>query len=168
MPQNLFLVGMPACGKTYFGHRLAQYLGRVFIDTDAVIEQEYQMSIPQIFEQKGESWFRMQEVTLIRKICHSSEINVVATGGGLPCWGENRQVMQASGWMIYIETPIEVLAERIMKTSSRPMFLKVNKELVVLKLEQLWQKRAPFYLQSQIILPYTTHQWESLLERLKL
>ncbi len=159
---------MPACGKSFLGNRLAQYLGRKFIDTDAVIEQETHMSVTQIFEVKGETWFREQEAALIHKICNSSEKNIVATGGGLPCWGDNRNVMQASGWMIYVETPLEILAERILKSSARPMFLNANKELIFLKLQQLWQKRASFYLQSQIILPYSSHQWESLLEKLKL
>lgn len=168
LPKNLFLVGMPACGKSYFGNRLAQYLGRNFIDIDAAIEQEAQMSIAQIFESKGEAWFREQEASLIHKICNSLEKTVVATGGGLPCWGANRSVMQATGWMIYVETPLEILAERILKTEERPMFLNANKELVLLKLQQLWQKRASFYLQSQIILSYSTHQWDSLLEKLKL
>jgi len=160
LPKNLFLVGMPACGKSYFGNRLAQYLGRNFIDIDAAIEQEAQMSIAQIFESKGEAWFREQEASLIHKICNSLEKTVVATGGGLPCWGANRSVMQATGW--------KILAERILKTEERPMFLNANKELVLLKLQQLWQKRASFYLQSQIILSYSTHQWDSLLEKLKL
>lgn len=168
LPKNLFLVGMPACGKSYFGIRLAQYLGRNFIDTDVAIEQETQMSIAQIFERKGETWFREQEVALIQKVGNSSEKTVVATGGGLPCWGANRSVMQASGWMIYVETPLEILAERILKTSVRPMFLNANKELILLKLQQLWQKRASLYLQSQIILPYSSHQWDSLLEKLLL
>jgi shikimate kinase len=78
---NIILIGFMGTGKTAIGKRLAQALGRPFIDTDKEIEKVTGMSIAQIFNKHGEIRFRSEEKIAIKKAC-ASRSAVIATGGG--------------------------------------------------------------------------------------
>ena len=80
---NIVLVGFMGAGKTTIGKLLAKSMGFSFIDTDEEIEKEEGMSIAQIFEKKGEEYFRELESDFITNFRQSKCI--IATGGGMPC-----------------------------------------------------------------------------------
>ncbi|HCU07982.1 MAG TPA: hypothetical protein DF480_03265, partial [Clostridiales bacterium] len=79
---NLVLIGMPGCGKTTVGKHLAAELGMDFADTDEEVEAAAGLSIPDIFEQKGEEVFRKLEAEQLQKLGKENKL-VIATGGGV-------------------------------------------------------------------------------------
>lgn len=83
MKSNIILVGFMGTGKTTNGRRVAKKIGYEFVDTDLLIEKREQRTIPQIFEQNGEDYFRKLEHNTIRRV-HQYKKAVISTGGGNP------------------------------------------------------------------------------------
>lgn len=81
--KHIVLTGMMGTGKSTVGRRLAQLLGRSFVDTDHLIEEEEGRTIPAIFQQEGEGYFRQREVAVAKALAQKEEL-VIACGGGLP------------------------------------------------------------------------------------
>ena len=81
--KNIILIGMMGCGKTTCGRLLARRLGRELVDTDALIVEREGRSIPDIFAQSGEDYFRAREVEAAGELARQEGL-IVACGGGLP------------------------------------------------------------------------------------
>ena len=78
---NLFLVGMPGCGKSTLGRVLARSLGKTFVDADVELERRLGVTISTIFEIEGEEIFRTREEETLARLVQRVDI-VLATGGG--------------------------------------------------------------------------------------
>lgn len=148
--KHIFLVGMPAAGKSTLGKQLAQQLGVNFIDIDTIVENNVGKSIAKIFEESGEQYFRQMEAQALRAIKNTPP-SIVATGGGLPCYHDNMQWMNTIGVTIWIDIPIEELSERIQKSNARPMFAHLSLNDIYLKLVQLYEIRKKYYSIANII-----------------
>lgn len=99
--RNTVLIGMPSCGKSTLGRRLAQEQGREFLDTDEEIVRRERMTIPDIFNSKGEEYFRRVEKAVIKDLS-SSQGCVIATGGGAILDSENMINLKMNGNLIYL------------------------------------------------------------------
>ncbi|MCR4901212.1 MAG: AAA family ATPase, partial [Treponema sp.] len=132
---NVTLIGMPGCGKTTLGKKLAAQMNRTFIDLDEEFSKEYGATPAQIITQKGEDEFRAMETQLAKKILPQSGL-VIATGGGIVTRKENWFYLRANSRVIYIERPLEFLLKQ--DTSNRP--LSQNN-----KIEELYKTRVPLY-----------------------
>ena len=132
---NITLIGMPGCGKTTLGKKLAAQMNRTFIDLDEEFSKEYGATPAQIITQKGENEFRAMETQLAKKILPQSGL-VIATGGGIVTRKENWFYLRANSRVIYIERPLEFLLKQ--DTSNRP--LSQNN-----KIEELYKTRVPLY-----------------------
>ncbi len=102
--RNIALVGMPGAGKTTVGALLAQAMGRPFIDLDQQIEQEAGMSIPQIFERRGEAYFRDLEAEMTARASAQTGC-VVAAGGGAVLRPENRFALRQNSFVLWLGHP---------------------------------------------------------------
>lgn len=144
---------MPGAGKTTLGRALAAQLNRKFVDLDAAIEAKAGLTIPQLFEEKGETYFRELEAETLKTVSFSAEKLVVATGGGTPCFHQNMAFMNAHGLTVYLKVSPEVLAERLWQTelAKRPLLKNKSKPLIVNYLQETLQKRVTFYKQAGII-----------------
>ncbi len=143
-PQRIYLIGMPASGKTTFGKRLAKALAYPFFDLDWEIEKKEGMSIPDIFSQYGEEYFRILEREAVREITPSPAI--IATGGGAPCFYDNMEWLTKLGYVIFLDVPVDLLAERAWKRlGSRPLLNQTSLEDMKLAIAQKRAKRLPFY-----------------------
>jgi len=163
--QHIFLLGLPASGKSTLGKALAQELERPFIDTDQMIEQQQQMTISRIFEDYGEVAFRQLECQLLDNL--PSEFTVVATGGGLPCFGSNMDSLKQSGVTIYLEVPEEILVQRLKgETSKRPLLQNKSDEELLQTLRQHLEKRKPYYRRADLIFSGANISTQLLVERL--
>jgi shikimate kinase len=136
---NLFLIGMMGTGKTTVGEILARRIGYYFFDTDVLIEQVSQKTIPEIFAMEGELGFREIESRVLAEISAYTK-SVVATGGGIITQQQNWSYLH-HGCVVWLDAPLDLIRERIATDENRP--LKAN-------LEELLQLREPLYRQADI------------------
>lgn len=147
---NIYLIGYMGSGKTTLGMRLARLLDMQFIDMDKYLEHRQQRSIPDIFREEGENAFRIIERQTLHELAARSN-QVVATGGGSPCFFDNMDTMNASGTAIYIKVSAAELARRLAHSrEERPLVKgKSGEELRALIVEML-NKRTPFYSKAKL------------------
>ncbi len=139
MTKTVFLCGFMGCGKSTVGKVAAGSLGAQFIDLDEYIEQQEDMSIPVIFSQKGEQYFRDCETKAIKQF--GEKPSVVATGGGAMLREENAEAAQKAGVVIFIDTEFETCYERIKDDPHRPIAYNSTKE----QLKERFDQRRPLY-----------------------
>jgi shikimate kinase len=142
----LVLVGMMGAGKTTVGRRLASRLDRDFLDSDEEIEKAAQMSIPEIFEQRGEAEFRAGETRVIGRVLKEKGI-VLATGGGAFVNAETRELVKAEAISVWLKADVDVLFERVSRRSNRPLLKTENPRAT---LEKLIAERYPIYAEADI------------------
>lgn len=141
----IFIVGMPACGKSTFGRALARALQREFIDLDRYIENRFHTDIPTLFAERGEASFRALESAMLRETGEFSEV-VVATGGGAPCHSANMEYMLSHGTTVWLKATLPRIVQRIMRNPHRrPLLAGLDGEALHDRLEQMRRARYPFY-----------------------
>ena len=109
--KNIVLIGMPGCGKSTTGKRLAALTGRRFIDIDAEIEKRTGRTIPEIFREEGEDAFRKLETEVTAEVCRESGC-VISTGGGVVTREENRRHIRQNSVVIFLSRSLDKLATR--------------------------------------------------------
>lgn len=148
--KNLVLIGMMGAGKSSAGKVLAKKLHWRFVDSDKVIEKITKMTIPEIFEKKGEQAFRKIEKRVIQKLCQKKE-TVIAVGGGAPCFQENWNSFRKNGFVIYLSASAKTLYRRLKKdpaTSQRPV---IDGKAVLSKIRALLRERERFYKKADCV-----------------
>lgn len=105
---NIILIGMPGCGKSTVGQRLAAKLAREFLDTDDMVTEREGRSIPDIFADNGEGYFREAEREAVADAGKRSGV-VIAVGGGAVLRDENRRALRQNGVIVHIDRPLESL-----------------------------------------------------------
>ncbi len=118
--RSIVLVGMPGSGKSSIGRRLAQRLGLDFSDADTEIEAAANMSIPEIFQARGEAEFRKGERKVIARLLEAGP-QVIATGGGAFMNEDTRARVRERGVSIWLKADIETLLKRVKRKSNRPL-----------------------------------------------
>ncbi|QDZ11719.1 shikimate kinase [Devosia ginsengisoli] len=142
----LVLVGMMGAGKTTVGRRLAARLNRQFLDSDEEIEKAAQMSIPEIFEQRGEPEFRAGETRVIARVLKDQGV-VLATGGGAFVNADTRALVKAEALSIWLKAEVDILFERVSRRSNRPLLKTANPRAT---LEKLIEDRYPIYAEADV------------------
>ena len=113
-----YLIGMMGSGKSSVGKLLANKLQFSIIDIDKEIEKDEKLSIKEIFEKKGENYFReIESKYLLRK----RKLTVVSCGGGIVLNKRNREFLRTSGYTIYLKSSIPTLEKRLLNENSRPL-----------------------------------------------
>ncbi|MDP7090691.1 MAG: shikimate kinase [Dehalococcoidia bacterium] len=113
---NIYLIGLSGTGKTRSGRRVAEFLGWPFVEMDGVIEDRAGKSIPRIFVENGEDFFRDLESQILAEIAARGG-RVVSTGGGVPIRVENRKIMQASGLIVRLSASPELIHQRLVSSA---------------------------------------------------
>lgn len=142
----LVLVGMMGAGKTTVGRRLAARLNRLFLDSDEEIEKAAHMSIPEIFEQRGEPEFRAGETRVIARVLKDQDV-VLATGGGAFVNEETRALMKTQALTVWLKADVAILFERVSRRSNRPLLKTANPRAT---LEKLIEDRYPIYAEADV------------------
>lgn len=138
----IFLCGFMGCGKTTIGKNLARLLGYGYCDMDELIVKKAGMSIPEIFETKGEEHFRKIESDLIIELGNFK--GVVSCGGGAMLNEQNGINAAKKGTVLFLDTPFETCYSRIAGDANRPIAASRTKE----QLEELFNERYPKYLKN--------------------
>ena len=136
--EHIFLIGMPGCGKSTVGRRLAKLLDRPFIDVDEEITREAGKPIPAIFAEGGETAFRDMEARVLREVCLHTRGAVIATGGGAILREENIHAMRRVGRIYFLDRDIT----NIRPSGDRP--LSRDRESLAAR----YRERYPLYLQA--------------------
>jgi shikimate kinase len=134
----VYLVGMPGSGKSTIGPELAGRLGVPFVELDAEIERAAGTSVREIFAAQGESRFRELEAAALTEAA-AHDPSVVSCGGGVVLEPANRVTLRATGDVVFLSVPLEVLKERVSPSADRPL---IHSEA---DLERLFRDREPLY-----------------------
>lgn len=148
---RLFLVGYMGCGKSSMGRRLARRLGMEFVDTDALVERAEQAEIADIIRYEGEEYFRECERRALESAC-SIDNAVISTGGGLPVWRDNMDVMRSSGKSVYIRRTPEQIFSRLTPYGrhKRPRFRGLDDDHLLEFMRRDMLEREPKYMQADL------------------
>lgn len=143
------------CGKSTLGKALAQKQKLRFIDFDAYLEENEKQKIAEIFEKKGEIYFRKQESKYLDALLKAEEDAVISLGGGTPCYGDAMErIKAAAGTSVYIQVPVAELASRLWSQRDHRPVLKHQDTPE--KLEEFVRKhlfeRSFYYNQADVIL----------------
>lgn len=155
-------------GKSTLGKQVAKKLGIPFIDSDLSIEEQEGQSIKEIFDQKGESYFRMKEAELIKALYSEKEF-VLSTGGGLPCFNNLMDELNKLGSTIYLQHKAELLFGRLRANNSkRPLLAEMNENELRSFITSRMEEREIYYLKAQIILKKEEQTRDEIIRRLHL
>lgn len=144
---KIWLVGLSGSGKSTVGNLLASRLNVPFFDTDVMIESSEKLKVSEIFEQKGEVYFRLKEKELCDAlITTGNSLEIISTGGGFPCFNLNLSKMKESGLVIFLNCSTEILTKRLSNTLDRPLL----KDDLQEKLNEQLHSRKSIYEQADI------------------
>ena len=152
---NIVLIGYMGAGKTTVGKAVAEKKGYDFIDTDAYIEQHEGMSIPDIFEKKGETYFRELETKILLELKEKLHHTIIATGGGLPLRKENSDILKSLGTVYYLKACADTIYNRVKECTNRPLLQCDNPYE---KITSMLETRDPIYEKACNIRVITDNQ----------
>lgn len=161
---RIFLIGFMGSGKSYWGKLWAAANNLAFYDLDEVIEEEEQKSVLDIFEKKGEDYFRVKESTNLRTMSALDNC-IIACGGGTACFYDNMDWMNENGFTIYLSaTPNQLLETIMLEKDKRPLLKKINEAELLFFISQKLDERIPFYRQAKLTLHVEDLNEQSLKE----
>lgn len=147
-----FLNGFMGSGKSHWGKIWAANYKLDFIDLDEVIQMDEGGSVVDIFESRGEDYFRTVEARKLREMA-TVKNSIIACGGGTPCFADNMQWMNEHGITVYLSaTPDEILRRLIKGQQQRPLIKKLSQAELLFFIQQKLKEREPFYNQANIVL----------------
>lgn len=148
----MFLIGYMGVGKSTLGKKLALRLGMDFFDSDHFIEKQVGMTVADYFARFGEEQFRKLEHEFILQL--EDRRCVVATGGGLPCFHNNMQLMNERGITLYLQRPPKELFQRLRNAKKeRPLLAGLSDEDLLGFINDQLKDREYFYLKAKLIVP---------------
>jgi len=144
----IILTGMPAVGKSTIGKKVASKLQYHYIDLDKYIAKRCCCSINEIFQIKGESFFRRLESLALKLILKLYKKNLVLSlGGGTFIAEKNSTLCLQQGFVVWLKQPLNIMYNRIKKNNKRPLLQTGN---LYNNLKSLLQQREPFYEKAHI------------------
>ena len=148
-----FLIGFMGSGKTHWGKIWAAKHKIAFIDLDEAVETAERKTVAEIFESKGEPYFRDVEAQILKRFTFLGN-TIIACGGGTPCFNDNMEWMNKRGTTIYITCTPEEILRRLQNTQTkkRPLLNKLNQAELLFFIEQKLKERQPFYGQAKVVL----------------
>ncbi|MBU8882901.1 shikimate kinase [Kaistella sp. DKR-2] len=123
------LVGYMGSGKSHISKVLSNKIKFKLIDLDRQISLKNKMTIPEIFEKRGEIYFRKQENEILKEVLSSSEDCILSVGGGTPAYFNNMEIINQHSESIFLRTSVTNLTERILKQKDkRPLVVNIAEE----------------------------------------
>lgn len=139
-------------GKSHWGKIWADHFGMKFFDLDEIIQANEQMTIDEIFDRKGEDYFRQIESASLKSMSDYDNC-IIACGGGTPCFFDNMKWMNEKGLTLFIKAKAFILLQNMTnEMKKRPLFKNINQTEVLTFIEQKLKERDEFYSASKITL----------------
>ncbi|MFA3783750.1 shikimate kinase [Melioribacteraceae bacterium 4301-Me] len=153
---KIYLTGFMTSGKSTIGPILANVLGLNFYDLDKEIERIENRTIVEIFQQKGEKYFRDLESRILSKLAMEKGV-VISLGGGTIISPHNFVLMKKTGTIVYLRVSTETLYKRLKNKIDRPLFRDLvlsekNEKEFLRRIEEVLNNRKKFYEQADIII----------------
>jgi shikimate kinase len=161
LPRNVILVGFMGAGKSTVGRLLARRLGRCFVETDAMITAREGRSIPEIFEARGELYFRQLESEVLEALADKRD-HVVATGGGFPCEPGVMERLLQLGTVVWLAADFEAVYARANRIGGRPMLASRSVEDAA----ALYRVRQDVYRRAHLSLDTTRMTVDAVVARI--
>jgi shikimate kinase len=148
---KIFLIGFMGSGKTHWGRLLSKKLGLAFYDLDTVLVEQEKKSVADIFAEKGEEYFRYKETEALERIAEEEDGFILSCGGGTPCFFNNIEFMKKSGKVIWLNTSIDVLTQRLLRErKSRPLIREVDESELGRYIVRKLSERRMYYQQADV------------------
>ena len=164
---KIFLIGFMGSGKTHWGTKIAEKLQIPFYDLDAVIVSNEGMSISEIFANKGEEYFRYMEKQTLENLVLKEENFVLSAGGGTPCFFNNIDFMKRNGKVLWLNTSLEALNQRLLKEKmSRPLLRGITEAGLRSYIIRKLSERKMYYEQADLMVHEETTELEPLISML--
>lgn len=142
MKDNIALIGFMGSGKTTVGRALSKLMDMKFVDIDKVISAREKKSINEIFEEKGQIYFRDLEREIIAQESLKNNC-VISTGGGSILDNENIKRLRETSFVVYLDCTIECLYQRLKNSTTRPILNAAEDRRKII--EELYEKRRFLY-----------------------
>lgn len=139
--ENIILIGFMGTGKSTIGHALSKSLGYPHLDSDDLIIARTGKSIPQIFSEHGEAFFRDLETETISELREKSH-HIISTGGGIIGRPENRDRLRTLGYVVWLRASPREILHRTSRNKNRPL-LQTDNPLATIS--NLLDQRLPLY-----------------------
>jgi shikimate kinase len=143
----IVLVGMMGSGKSTIGKRLAYKLNLQFYDSDKIIEEREGLSLMDIYDFRGEEYFKEQEVKVISEILDYGVV-VLSTGGESFLHDAVREKVKQKAVSVWLKTDVSILHERVSKRNNRPQLMGDNKLEMI---EEMVEKSYPVFSEADVI-----------------
>lgn len=144
--RSIVLVGLMGCGKSTVGRRVAAALDLDFVDADTEIEEAARKSIPEIFADEGEPFFRDRERRVIARLL-TEKGHVLATGGGAYMDDATRENIRSAGICVWLKADLPTLVRRVKKRNHRPLLQQGD---VRATMKKLMDTRYPVYAEADV------------------
>lgn len=164
---RIYLVGYMGSGKSTIGRLLAASLGISWIDLDNEFEDRYKIGVPDFFSKYGEIAFRELEKKLLEEFSQIQNV-VVSTGGGTPCFFDNMNLINRTGYSVYLEASPALLLSRIeLSARKRPLFQQMKGNDLSKNLENHLESRKPYYEKAKLVVQAENPDIEEMSTRVK-
>ena len=150
MKKNIYyLTGFMAAGKSTIGPILANTLGWIFFDLDKEVEKKEGVKIVELFDQKGEEYFRKSETEILKELSDKDDV-IISLGGGAIASDENFKIIKSTGKIIYLKSSPEMAYKRLRFKTDRPAFIfegeeVPSKEQFLERINHLLESRKKYY-----------------------
>jgi len=158
---KLVLIGFMGSGKSTVGKILSEKLLIPLVDLDSIIVEKTGLSIPQIFREKGEEFFREKEREFLLKELKRNSDFILSTGGGAPAYRDNMEVINSYATSVFLYADFETLYSRISGDENRPLA-----SLDEVRLRELYRKRLPFYRKAHFTVDTTDKNPEQVADEI--
>jgi len=149
--RKIILLGYMGCGKSTIANRLSKITNIPYVDLDKSIEERTNLSINEIFEQRGEIYFRKLEREVFIELLNSPENIIIGLGGGTPCYANNHELLKGDNILsIYLKASVDTLFERLVSNKSkRPLIADKNDDEMKEFIAKHLFDRSFYYNQAQ-------------------
>lgn len=153
LKKTVVLIGMMGAGKTAVGNALARMLGVDFVDSDDEIERAANMTVSDIFQRDGETFFRAREAEVLARLLAQRPC-VLSTGGGAFLAPGNREIIARKGVAVWLKADLDLLWQRVRHKTTRPLLRTPDPRAT---LAGLLTAREPIYSLAEITVEARPH-----------
>lgn len=150
---RIILIGFMGSGKTHWGKQVAHRLQLPFFDLDEEVVKAENKSVADIFAESGEEYFREKEKEILETLVEENESLVLSCGGGTPCFFNNIDYMKKVGIVVWLNTQVDVLLQRLLKEKAkRPLIKDIDDDELRSYIIRKLNERRMYYEQADVVM----------------